>query len=72
MNTELYQQYAVTLYGNGCCIVTRRMLRVRAVELAEIDGRQPHEASKIDWEQAKREFSDGGQSSARESLAIAG
>ncbi len=37
-------------------IVTRGMVRERAVELAIINGRKPHEASKSDWENAKLEL----------------
>lgn len=36
--------------------VTRRQLRERAVELAAHEGRAPQDASKADWEQAKREL----------------
>ena len=36
--------------------VTRKMARERAVELAATDGRSEQEASKADWEQAKREL----------------
>jgi hypothetical protein len=36
--------------------VTRGMMRQRAVELAVIEGRKPHEACKSDWENAKREL----------------
>ncbi|MEO8616478.1 MAG: hypothetical protein ABI600_15145 [Luteolibacter sp.] len=61
MKIDLFQECAVIVYGNGCCIATRRMLRVRAVELAVIDGRAPQEVSKTDWEQAKRELSDGAE-----------
>ena len=32
------------------------MVRERAVELALINGRLPHEASHTDWDQAKREL----------------
>ena len=38
--------------------VTRRELRVRAVELAVTDGRAAQDASNADWEQAKQEFED--------------
>ena len=37
-------------------IVTRGMMRNRAVELAVMDGRLPQDASKADWEDAKREL----------------
>ncbi len=40
----------------GIVNVTRGMVRERAVELAVTNGRQPHEASKSDWEDAKREL----------------
>lgn len=35
-------------------IVTRGMARTRAVALAVMNGRSPHEVSKTDWEEAKR------------------
>jgi hypothetical protein len=41
---------------NEIFMVTRGMLRERAVELAVTNGRQPHEVSKFDWEEAKREL----------------
>ncbi len=41
---------------DGIGSATRGMVRQRAVELAIIHGRQPHEASKSDWEDAKREL----------------
>ena len=37
-------------------IVTRGMARNRAVALAVMNGRAPHEVSKTDWEEAKREL----------------
>lgn len=40
----------------GIGTVTRKMVRERAVELAEMDGRPAASASKSDWEQAKREL----------------
>ena len=42
--------------------VARGMLRERATELALIDGRSTLEVSKSDWEAAKRELNNGGQS----------
>jgi hypothetical protein len=42
--------------STGIGTVTREMVRKRAVELAIINGRSAHEASKSDWEQAKREL----------------
>jgi len=37
-------------------IVTRGMMRNRAIELAVMNGRSPQEATKADWEDAKREL----------------
>jgi hypothetical protein len=37
-------------------IVTRGMMRSRAIELAVMNGRLPQEASKADWDDAKREL----------------
>jgi len=42
--------------GAGIGKATRKMMRERAVELAALDGRSAQEASKSDWEQAKREL----------------
>lgn len=43
--------------------VTRGMMRERAVELAVMNGRPAHEASKSDWEAAKRELNGKDSSS---------
>ncbi len=40
----------------GIGTVTRGMVRERAIELAVINGRPAQEASKSDWDQAKREL----------------
>jgi hypothetical protein len=50
---------ALTENSAGLGTVTRKMVRERAVELAIISGRSAHEASKSDWEQAKRELTGG-------------
>ena len=47
---------AITANFTGIGTVSRRMVRERAVELAIINGRFAQEASKSDWEQAKREL----------------
>ncbi|WP_397384211.1 hypothetical protein [Prosthecobacter sp.] len=36
--------------------VSRKQLRERAVELAALDGREPQDAGKSDWELAKHEL----------------
>jgi hypothetical protein len=50
---------ALILDSTGIGTVTKKMVRERAVELAAIDGRTAQEASKSDWEQAKRELTGG-------------
>lgn len=39
--------------------VSQEMLRKRAVELALINGRSEADVTETDWEQAKRELTDG-------------
>jgi hypothetical protein len=56
MNTNPLKQGALTENSEGLGTVTRRMARVRAMELAFIDGRSAHEVSKSDWDQARREL----------------
>ena len=53
------KQGILTENSTGIGTVTRKMVRERAAELAVIDGRLAHEASKSDWEQAKRELTGG-------------
>jgi hypothetical protein len=54
------------LFGIGS--TTRGMVRDRAAELAVINGRMAHEASKSDWEQAKRELTGGSELDPKEAL----
>jgi hypothetical protein len=56
MKTNPLKEGALTENSAGLGTVTRKMVRERAVELAVIDGRSTQEASKSDWEQAKREL----------------
>ena len=56
MKTNPLKEGALTENSAGIGTVTRKMVRERAIELAAINGRSAHEASKSDWEQAKREL----------------
>ncbi len=58
MPDSLHTQRALTENAVSHESVTRRKLRERAVELAVINGRAAHDATKSDWEQAKRELAD--------------
>jgi hypothetical protein len=49
----------ITENGAGIGTVTRAMVRERAVELANINGRLASEVSPADWDQAKRELTGG-------------
>lgn len=56
MKTNPLKQGAITEHSAGFGTVTRKMVRERAVEIAAINGHPPHDISKSDWEQAKREL----------------
>jgi hypothetical protein len=56
MKTNPLKEGALTENSAGIGTVTHKMVRDRAVELAVINGRSAQEASKSDWEQAKREL----------------
>jgi hypothetical protein len=61
MNTNPLSKGIVAINSTGVGTVTRKMVRERAVELAVINGRAEQEASKSDWEQAKRELTGGSE-----------
>ena len=46
-------------HGLGVGVITRKMIRERALEVALLNGRKAHEVDPSDWEQAKRELSGG-------------
>lgn len=56
MKTNPLKDGVLTENSAGLGTVTRKMVQARAAELAVINGRLAHEASKSDWEQAKREL----------------
>jgi len=56
MKNNLLGEGALIENSAGIGTVTRGMVRERAVELALINGRGAHDASKTDWDQAKREL----------------
>jgi hypothetical protein len=56
MNNNPLKDGIVTVNSTGVGTVTRKMVRVRAIELAAINGRSMQEVSKSDWEQAKSEL----------------
>ncbi len=56
MNPNPLKVGVLTENSEGIGTVTRKMVRERAVELAEIKGHTAQEVSKTDWEQARREL----------------
>jgi hypothetical protein len=70
MNTNPLKQGALTENSAGIGTVTRKMVRERAAELAVIDGRSPQEASKSDWDEARRELTGAPESDPNE-IALA-
>jgi hypothetical protein len=56
MKIDPPKEDAIIINSTGIGPVTRKMVRERAAELAVINGRSAQDASKSDWEQAKREL----------------
>jgi hypothetical protein len=56
MKIDPPKEGAIIINSTGIGTVTRKMVRERAAELAVINGRSAQDASKSDWEQAKREL----------------
>ena len=69
MHTYQLQQGGGDQHGTGSGSVTKKMIRERAVEIARSDGRQPYEATKADWDQAKREFNSETKAAATASIS---
>jgi len=59
MKIDPVKEAALIINDTGVGTVTPEMVRKRAVELAEIDGRPAQEVSLSDLEQAKRELTGG-------------
>jgi len=59
MDKNPLNQGVVIAHGLGVGLVTKKMIRERAAEIALINGRKPHEHDQSDWEQAWRELSGG-------------
>jgi hypothetical protein len=68
MKTNPLKEGILTKNSAGIGTVTSKMVRERAVELAVINGRSANEASKSDWEQAKRELAGEPDTDPKEAL----
>ena len=68
MKIDPPEDAALIINSTGVGTVTEKMVRQRAVELAEIDGRRAQEISTSDLEQAKRELTGGSDLDPNEAL----
>ena len=68
MKTNPLKQGLLTENSAGIGTVTRKMVWVRAVELALIDGRSPEEVSISDLEQAQRELTGEAESDPKDAI----
>jgi len=68
MKTNPIQEGSLIVKGVGIGAVTHGMIRMRAAELAVINGHPAHEPSKSDWDQAKRELTGGSDLDAKQVL----
>jgi hypothetical protein len=65
MPTNPLKQGLLTENSAGIGLVTRKMVRERAVELAVLNGRSRNDVSKSDWEEAKQELDGGPETDAK-------
>jgi hypothetical protein len=68
MNNNPLKEGVVTVNSAGVGTVTRKMVRVRAIELAAINGRSMQDVSKSDWEQAKLELTGNAGADPKDAL----
>lgn len=68
MNTNPLHEGAFIIHGEGIGEVTLDMVRNRANELAVINGREPHEATKSDWDEAMRELTGSNELDPQQAL----
>lgn len=68
MNTKPLREGAIMIHGNGVGTISYEMIRNRASELAEIDGREAADASQADWDEAERELTSRAEPASLESV----
>ena len=68
MNTEPLSEGTIMIHGNGVGTISYEMIRNRASELAEIDGRAAADASQADWGEAERELTSRAEPASLESV----
>lgn len=68
MNTKPLREGAIMIHGNGVGTISYEMIRNRASELAEIDGREAADASQADWDEAERKLTSWAEPASLESV----
>lgn len=68
MNTKPLREGAIMIHGNGVGTISYEMIRNRASELAEIDGRDAADASQADSDEAERELTSRAAPASLESV----
>lgn len=68
MNIKPLRESAIMIHGNGVGTISYDLIRKRASELAEIDGRAAADASQADWDEAERELTSGAEPTSLESV----
>ena len=68
MNTKPLHEGVIMIHGNGVGTISYEMIRNRASELAEIDGREAADASQADWDEAERELTSWAEPASLESV----
>lgn len=68
MNSDPLHEAPIIIHGAGIGMVSPEMIQKRAEELAVINGREAHDASKSDWDEAMRELTGGDELDPQQTL----
>lgn len=68
MNSNPLHEAPIIIHGTGIGTVSHDMVQKRAEELAVINGREAHDASKSDWDEAMRELTCGDELDPRQTV----
>lgn len=68
MNIDPLHEAPIIIHRTGIGTVSPDMVRKRAEELALINGREAHNASKSDWDEATRELTCGDEIDPQQTL----
>ena len=68
MNPDPLHEAPIIIHGSGIGTVSPDMVQKRAEELAVINGREAHDASKSDWDEAMRDLTCGDELDPQQTL----